>query len=197
MNKAINSLLIFSLGAAAGVLATREYYRKHYEEISNEEIRSVKIAFARKSIEMSEKTGASKEPETEDEPEENTVSIDEYAQMMREHGYSDYGESAPGEPVGGGDRPYPISPVEAGEFDDYEVYTLFHYADGVLTDDNNEIIDDVDDAVGKDYAEHFGEYEDGAVYIRNNARHCDYEILQDLRNYYPDVAKTVPGHREV
>ncbi len=197
MKTTFKSLLVFALGVGAGVLASREYFKKHYEEISNEEIRSVKITFARKSIEMAEKAEQMKAKQAEKEPE-NTVNLNDYGKLVETSEYSSNQNSPEAKEMSENqDRPYVISPNDCGEFDDYEVYTLFHYADGVLTDDDNEIIDDVDDAVGEDYADHFGEYEDGAVYIRNNARHCDYEILMDLRNYYPDVAKTVPGHREV
>lgn len=197
MNTTFKSLLVFAIGVGAGVLASREYFKKHYEEISNEEIRSVKITFARKSIEMAEKAEQMKAKQAEKEPE-RTVDINDYGKFVETSGYSSNQNSPEAKAMSeSGDRPYVISPNDCGEFDDYEVYTLFHYADGVLTDDDNQIIDDVDDAVGADYADHFGEYEDGAVYIRNNARHCDYEILMDLRNYYPDVAKTVPGYREV
>lgn len=30
---------------------------------------------------------------------------------------------------------------------------------------------------------HFGEYEEDAVFVRNDAKKCDYEILKDLRRF--------------
>ena len=58
----------------------------------------------------------------------------------------------------------------------------------IITDENDEPIDDIDDIVGSDFAEHFGEYEDDSVFIRNDRLQCDYEILRDDRNY-ADIAE--------
>lgn len=91
---------------------------------------------------------------------------------------------------------YVISPKEFGEIDDYERITLTYYSDKVLTDEDDEIIDDIDDTVGEDFADHFGEYEEDSVYVRNDVRNCDYEILMDLRRY-KDVLKTKPKPVEV
>lgn len=81
------------------------------------------------------------------------------------------------------DTPYVISPDAFGEFDDYVLISLTYYSDGVLTDEDDEPIDDIEGIVGKDYASHFGEYEEDSVFIRNDRMKCDYEILRDLRKY--------------
>ena len=79
--------------------------------------------------------------------------------------------------------PYVISPDEFGELDDYETISLTYYSDKVLADDMDQVIDDYMVCVGNDFMNHFGEYEDDSVFIRNDARKCDYEILYDLRPY--------------
>lgn len=79
------------------------------------------------------------------------------------------------------DKPYVISPEEFGEMDDYERIVLMYHTDGVLTDEDREIIDDPDEIVGKDYADHFGKYD--SVYVRNDKRKSDYEILKVLDSY--------------
>ena len=84
------------------------------------------------------------------------------------------------------DRPYVIPPEEFGELD-YNMISLTYYADDVIADDNNEIIDHIDETIGNDAINHFGEYEDDSVYIRNDALECDYEILRSEREY-SDVA---------
>ena len=43
--------------------------------------------------------------------------------------------------------------------------------------------EDVDGTVGDDYADHFGEYEDDSVFVRNDLTRCEYEILADTRKY--------------
>lgn len=93
------------------------------------------------------------------------------------------------------DGPYVIPPEDFGEFEDYEKISLTYYSDGVLTDENDEIMDDVEDSVGEDSLNHFGEYEDDSVFVRNDRKKCDYEILLDLRKY-EDVVKTLPHRME-
>lgn len=81
------------------------------------------------------------------------------------------------------ENPYVISPDQFGELDDYETCSLTYYADGVLTDDTNTVIDNVDEVVGTDSLTHFGEYEDDSVFVRNDRHECDYEILLDNRRF--------------
>lgn len=81
-------------------------------------------------------------------------------------------------------EPYVISPDDYGENDNYTQISLVYYAgDGVLADDEDEVVEDIEDTVGEDFAEHFGEYEDDSVFIRNDRLRCDYEILRDNRSF--------------
>lgn len=89
------------------------------------------------------------------------------------------------------DRPYVISPSEFGELENYEQCTLTFYADGVLTDSNDEEVDDVDSLIGRESLSHFGEYEDDSVFVRNDTTKMDYEILLDNR-FYSNVIKAEP-----
>ena len=79
--------------------------------------------------------------------------------------------------------PYVIAPEKFMEHDDYDTISLTYYSDNVLADEDNEIIEDVEGVVGEDSLNHFGEYEDDAVYVRNDARKVDYEILLDQRKF--------------
>ena len=82
------------------------------------------------------------------------------------------------------DRPYVIPPEDFGDVDiDYETKSLVMYADGVLVNEYGAIIEDVDNLVGKDSLNHFGEYEDDSVFVRNDRLKTDFEILLDNRNY--------------
>ena len=60
----------------------------------------------------------------------------------------------------------------------------------MLSDENGIVIDDVEEIVG-DGLNHFGEYDEDAVYVRNDAKCCDYEILKDERKY-AEFRKTLP-----
>lgn len=57
----------------------------------------------------------------------------------------------------------------------------------MLLDDNGEIVDELESTVGVDSLNHFGEFEEDSVYVRNDARKCDYEILADEAPYYVET----------
>ena len=131
--------------------------------------------------------------EEEPKPEQkidrnNKPDIVEYAKILSETGYTNYAERQDKkekkgvEPVED-ERPYVISPDEFGEKDGYENVTLTYYADGVLTDYFDNVISNVDEVVGFDSLDRFGEYEDDVVFVRNEKMETDYEILRDLRDF--------------
>ena len=159
-------LLAFIAGAGIGSVCTWQLLKRKYEQIAQEEIDSVKAAYAAR--ENVEKAGKS---------------------LLE--GLQDGVEEKKGDPFV--EKPYVISPEEFGEFEEYEKISLTYYADQVLTDENNEEVDDVEEIVGEESLTHFGEYEDDSVFVRNDRLKCDYEILLDQRNY-SDVTKTMP-HR--
>ena len=81
-------------------------------------------------------------------------------------------------------KPFVIPPEEFGQMDDYEAESLMYFeGDDVLTDDWFNVIENVDGLVGKDFAEHFGEYEDDSVFVRNPMFKKDFEILKDERTF--------------
>ena len=85
-------------------------------------------------------------------------------------------------------KPYVITPDEFQD-SDYDVESYTYYADDVLTDEFDDIIYEPGETVGTEFADHFGEYEEDAVYIRNDERGIDYEILKDDRTFaelFPD-----------
>ena len=79
-----------------------------------------------------------------------------------------------------GNTPYIISPAEFGECD-YGVISLDYYTDGVIVDNCGDIIENVDELLGDDFAAHFGDYEEDpdTVYVRNDGLEIDYEILKN------------------
>lgn len=206
MNSTLKGVLIFVLGAAAGFLATWKLIEKKYKDIAQEEIDSVKDTFSKmKKNEYPDKledypdfeefddSDDSDDVEEEPKPEQkidrnNKPDIVEYAKILSETGYTNYAERQDKkekkgvEPVED-ERPYVISPDEFGEKDGYENVTLTYYADGVLTDYFDNVISNVDEVVGFDSLDHFGEYEDDVVFVRNEKMETDYEILRDLRDF--------------
>ena len=212
MNSTLKNLCVFSLGAFIGSLITWKLLKTKYEMLAQEEIDSVKEVFSKraKTVDLSDYSNFDEfdeddndeeyaETEHEDEQEESDVVIKrgvkpnlaDYAKMLDEIGYTDYSAittTTNKEEEGGNEsmntkKPYVISPDEFGELDEYEAVSLNYYADGVLTDDWDNVIEDVDGIVGKDSLTHFGEYEEDSVFVRNDNLKTDYEILMDVRNF--------------
>ena len=80
------------------------------------------------------------------------------------------------------ETPYVITPEEFAADDEYQTESLTLYACGTLTDDFDNPIEDVPAMVG-DALDHFGEYEDDSVFVRNDRYKCNYEILKDTRTF--------------
>jgi hypothetical protein len=88
--------------------------------------------------------------------------------------------------------PYTITSEEFGMEDDYETISLTYYSDGVLVSDNGLKMskEDIDQSVGSDYLNYIGIND--SIYIRNDHRKCDYEILVDPWKTYADMLKERP-----
>lgn len=203
----MKNFFTFVTGLVIGSVVTYVVVKDKFEKIAQEEIDSVKEVFGRRVEKEADKKVekiAEKEVEkirkeyndygsltknytsySENKPEENNeedeVEEDDCAQVEDEDGV----EIFEVERASNSDRPYVIDPWDFGGEDGYDTITLNYYADGVLTDDDNNVIEDeeIDDIVGKDFAEHFGEYEKDCVCVRNDRLKTDYEICRDLIEY--------------
>lgn len=194
MNKA-GSLFTFAAGAAVGSYVTWKLLKDKYERIAQDEIDSVKEVFAMKEGSESPEQTLAEESEHSDKP-----SIIEYAAKLQENRYTNYSDSENKETVYKEDKetvrePYVISPDEFGEVGEYETISLTYYADQVLADDNDDVVEDVNNVVGTESLTHFGEYEDDSVFVRNDGLKCDYEILLDQRKF-SDVRANKPHPME-
>lgn len=198
MNSKLLYFLSFVIGASAGSLVTWKCIEKKYKQIAQEEIDSVKETYAKMrkddleakqaDIEAAKAKLHPAESEKAKTPEVHSEEVKEYEDVIARHNYTSYSNNI--NEKGGDvmtDRPYVISPDEFGDYPDYETISLTYYNDKVLTDEYNEIVDDIDDLIGEDSLNHFGEYEDDSVFVRNDALKVDYEILLDSANY-SDIA---------
>ena len=189
----MKNLLFFVTGAAIGSVVTWKLIEKKYKDLADEEIESVKETFKnRKSritkdevketvekvinkwkepketvedIVTSEGYYTEDEEETEEDDESNyTVDVDPGVEVI---------------------VPYVITPEQFGEYDEYGTKTLTYYADNVLTDeiDNPITSDEMITMIGPDALDHFGEYEDDSVYIRDEMNEMDYEILKSEKMF--------------
>jgi hypothetical protein len=186
----------FASGVAVGVAGTWKYFRDKYEQITQEEIDSVKEVFSRREAETSVKTASVNADDSQPVGNEKP-SITEYAAKLQKEGYVNYSDMKSEEKeedmlISG---PYVIAPEAFMEHEEYDHVSFTYYADGVLTDENDEVIDDVEDVIGEDSLNHFGEFEDDSVYVQNDARRIYYEILLDQR-LYSEVVKQQPHQME-
>ncbi len=199
-----SSLLAFMLGMAIGSAVTWQIIKDRYERRIEEDRKSLEAMYEAKKAVTAEKP-AEKEPPASDPKEiaeraKDKPSMDEYIKRLQGEGYTDYthrersAEASQSPKPDYKEAPYVISPEEFGELDGYEKISLTYYADGVLADDDNEPVDDIEEIVG-DGLEHFGEYgEEDSVFVRSDMRKCDYEILKDLREFSEVVAKLPPRY---
>lgn len=120
-----------------------------------------------------------------------------YQSIVKENAYNQSTESYPENDMKGEKSmiPYVITPEEFGQNDEYDIISLTYYSDGVLTDENDEIIENQEAMVGHGSLSRFGEYENDMVYVRNDTIACDYEITRDEATYssiysFPDSEET-------
>lgn len=178
----MNKIGYFIAGATVGALTTyivlkTKYEREYYEEIEEDEYEDEGF----------------EEQETPDPMFNVKPDLSEFAAKLAQNGYTQSEETEDEEPEEEeeeaymSDKPYIISPDDFDELDDYDAASLTYYADGILTDEDDNIIEDVDDIVGEDSLHAFGEFEEDAVYVRNDTLKCDYEILRVDDVYDPPV----------
>ena len=191
MNRKLSNVLLFTVGVAVGSLATWRYFKSKYEVVEDE---------IEEKIEEPEGESEEESPEVlEPKTSYKKPPLKEYVKMVENNGYAPktHVEEVE-EEIANGEwddkdvyEPYIIRPEEYGELHAYETLSLNYYADGVLTDELDNPIEDVESLVPADFADHFGEYEDDVVHVRNDNLECDYEILRDLRKF-TDVVGEYP-----
>lgn len=208
----MKTLLYFVGGVVVGSAATFLLVRKRFEKEKEEEIASVKESYSKthgiifnedtkKDTEMAEKNTRIK---AEMITNSNIIGDNRYSDKSRMTQYNlfsnppdakdihngiDEGEDLkvdPGGPKEGlASKPYVISPGEfINEQPYYDKITLEYYQDDVLCNAiSEEVIVDMDTTIGLDSLNHFGEYEDDVVYVRNEKLSTDYEVIFQHRPF--------------
>lgn len=180
MNKGFIFTFAFAIGAAAGSFVTWKIVKTKYEQLAREEIEEVREYYAEKG-----KKDESEPTEDSEPVQYNTVEPIteneriEYSSIASAYSTNDEGGDKPMSRR----EPYVISPAEFGEDEAYETLTLIYYNDGILADHDGNRIEDIESCIGYESLNHFGEYEDDSVYVRNDDSMMDYEVLLDMSNY--------------
>lgn len=184
----MKGLLIFAAGLAVGAVAgavlvknkvladakaeideVRKYYRESrgvVEEKEVEEKEEVK--------EVEKKEYELKDIQIKDEPK---TGLTNYSQITKMYMSKDEFQT----PMY--DDPFVIDPSEFGENPEYDTETLTYFADGVLVDDVDDVIEEPDIVVGLENLKIFEEFGATTVYVRNDIYKTDYEIIRDDWNY--------------
>ena len=193
----MKNLLFFVAGAAIGSIATWKLIEKKYKDLADEEIESVKETFKNRRPRITKdevKETVEKVINKWKEPKETVEDI------VAAEGYSIENE----EEIDEDDEsnyivnvdndndndievitPYVITPEQFGEYNECGTKTLIYYSDNVLTDeiDNPITSEEMVTMIGPDALDHFGEYEDDSVYIRDEMNEMDYEILKSEKKF--------------
>lgn len=205
MKNSIKGLFIFVSGIAIGTAISGIYFKKKYEKISNEEINSMRddLRYMMKVNEHNSQVLEEAQEEFEKNKAEfeeakkkakNIISNNSYYSDEEENDddddedneyyiYEEESEEEEEKPKNMARRPYIITPSQFGEIINYDTITVKWFKDHILTDDCDEMIDDPDDCIGWESLNHFGEFEDDCVYVRNDRLKADYEILREPGTY--------------
>ena len=164
--------------------------QKKYTKIANEAIDEAKKEYDTAMEEAGVKPKrVFRKKEAVEKPHEDKLLVETSSiqSEIEKHGYADYSSMS----VPSRDEPYIITPEEFGEIEEYDKITLTFYADKIVADENNEIMDEteIQQSIGFESLGHFGEYEDDSVFVRNNRLKTDYEILLDEENYSDSYAR--------
>jgi hypothetical protein len=182
-------LVAFLAGAAIGALGTVTYIKKNYDISEKDE-----------GGQETPKTCVKKdEPETDEDEKETLIkktneSILESVKDPDERAEKEkllnkyftvssvYGSDDDSDIDEIHDKPYKIREDEYSQFSDYDAIELTLYSDGVLADDRDEVVENAEELLGENFRELFDEGSD-ELFIRNDMRCCDYNILKDLQPY--------------
>jgi hypothetical protein len=197
MNSKIINTLVFAAGAAIGSVATWVILRNKYEKLVREEIESIKEAFGGNEPEalneiVDEENGDDSEAapvgvagqinwedleDLDEEEIDEDEELNEYARVLDNYTKQEGGAEKVAK------APYVIAPYDFGELDNWDTVELTYYADDILEDDEYNIVTDGDELLGPKALTTFGEYEDDAVFVRNERLRTDFQILRDPRTY--------------
>lgn len=213
MNCKFINVLMFTAGAAIGSVVTWKVVKTRYERIAQEEIESVKEAFAEYFVNNDDTSVEEVSEDDEDRPSSSSRQInwedyedldeddsaeedeyqadeadrEEYARITSYYTNEEGGAEDMDKHIGR--APYVIDPDEFASLDNWKTVSLTYYADDVLEDEKYRIINNRDELIGPKALTTFGEYEEDSVFVRNERLKTDYEILKDYRTY--DEARSI------
>lgn len=178
--KSVKGIFIFVIGVVSGTFVGAQIAKKKYEEIANEEIEEIRAYYKERATELPEQTVEMTRDEEEHNVEEKSIEVEErkqYNNIIKRGNYMAVDEEEQNNVC---DEAYPIDPSEFGNDGKNATETLTYFADGVLVNEVDEVVEDPDLVVGRHHIDIFNEFPDATcVYVRNDLDGTDYEILKD------------------
>ena len=146
----MKTVLIFAVGFLAGAFAAKTLLQNKYEQQAQEEIDSVKESYSKREKKL----------------EKDEAHVEET--LARQHTV---------------DAPYQITQEEYGTLDGYSLTELYRYSDGTILEavgiETMEPLSDYDimESIGAEIYDQLDQTDATAIYVRNDARKSDYEII--------------------
>ena len=187
----MKKLFIFIAGAAIGSVVTAQVVKTKYENLIEEEIQSVRDVYKKKleetKVESTEENVEEVKEEVEESQEEVVEERNEYRKIINYNKYAkteEVEEMQEEEEVEYGgwsdyEDPNVIAPEDFGCKGEYATQTLTYFADGVIVDDVDEVVEQPEIFIGDHHIEVFRDFDATAIYVRNEWNRTDYEILKD------------------
>lgn len=206
MSSTLKTLCVFAGGALVGAAATYFAVKTKFEKIANSEIQEMREFYikreeiieeeANKEIENIKNQVVEESQEEQSEPTEEE--LEEYRKQVEQYNHPEYTDALvrkrelqikeqeeQTEMTEEFDKPYfIIKPDQMGETG-YEPVTLTYYADGILCDELDNVIeeDEIEERIGMEALVNIGLYEPDIIHVRNEYLEIDYEIQEDVRSY--------------
>ena len=204
MNNKLFSFIMFAAGATIGSLVTWKVIKTKYERLAQEEIDSVKEEFSRLSKIRKESNDRQNEDENaeagniewNDTDQDDLVEYNNITSRYRSSSDDDETDEE-GDEWSEGEVPYINGPyvISPDDFSSsppgYSAQPLDYFADGILADGWGVKLD-IEETIGEESLEHFGEYSDDLLYVRNERKEIDYEVTKDPRTY-AEAVQTNPN----
>lgn len=172
-------------GLLTGIVAF--LYISKTKKIHEEEISSVIEEFRNRKVKDIPEEECNRAPETPKKTKdgaslEQKSSLDDYRNLSSKAGYFNYSKKDEPHPEVEKIEPFVIPEEEFGEMD-YTKVTYICYADGIITDEDDLMLREPVKILGDIDVWKYLDDEDDAVYVRNDARRCDYEFLRSEKKY--------------
>ena len=198
----MKGLFIFAAGLAIGAVAGACVIKNKVLADAKEEIEEVREYYRSKSVEATDEV-VEEVKEVVEEVKEVKEVVQEIKNGSDKRTYVNYNKLAstykPQEEPTRFDDPFIIDPSEFGEDPEYDTMTLTYFADGVLVDDVDEVIEEPDIVVGLENLKVFEEFGASSIYVRNDIYKTDYEVIRDDWNHSdikePSIVKEKKPHQ--